>query len=76
LQKIEVPGQNIQNSMSTELRKEDHTQSYAYQEEMVSIVITSFQNQLDYLTGKIESLELKLKELRDKIDVAQKGNKC
>ena len=72
LQKIEVPDENIQNSLSIELMKDDYTQSYASQEEKVSIEIKSFQNQLDYLNEKIEALELTSNELKNKIDLAQK----
>ncbi len=72
LQKIEVPDENIQNSLSIELMKDEYSQSYASQEEKVSIEIKSFQNQLDYLTEKIKSLKLTSNELKNKIELAQK----
>ena len=74
LQKIEVPNENIQNSLSIELMKGGEGQGFVPLGEKISISIEikSFQNQLDYLNEKIKSLELTSNELKNKIDLAQK----
>ena len=74
LQKIEVPDENIQNSLSIALMKGGEGQGFVPPGEKISISIEikSFQNQLDYLNEKIKSLKLTSNELKNKIERAQK----
>ena len=72
LKKIEVPDQNTQNTLNVELLKNEENFGFASVAEKVSIEIKSFQNQLDYLNKKIDSLTLNAEKLELKISIAKK----